>query len=103
MSARESPDELLASRARVADQVVYRTFPTETVVLNLATGKYHGLNASAGRMLEALERSDSVGEALAELTGEYDAPPAEIERDLRRLCGALLERGLIELKDPERR
>ena len=36
--------------------VVYRTFVTETVALNIETGQYHGLNATAGRMLEVLER-----------------------------------------------
>lgn len=92
-------DELLAARVRVPDQVVYRSFPEETVMLNLTTGKYHGLNQTAGRMLETLERSESVAGALAELTREYEAAPAEIERDLRDLCAALLERGLIELED----
>ena len=92
-------DELLAARVRVPDQVVYRSFPEETVMLNLTTGKYHGLNQTAGRMLETLARSESVAGALAELTREYEAAPAEIERDLRDLCAALLERGLIELED----
>ena len=68
-------------------------------MLNLSTGKYHGLNQTAGRMLETLERSESVAGALSELTREYEASPAEIERDLRELCTALLERELIELED----
>jgi hypothetical protein len=93
-------DRLLAARVRLAEQVVYRTFPSETVVLNLNTGKYHGLNSMAGRMLQALERSETVGEALAELTEEYEAPPEEIERDLRELCSALVERHLVELEEP---
>lgn len=92
-------EELLAARVRVPDQVVYRSFPGETVMLNLTTGKYHGLNQTAGRMLETLERSESVAGALAELTREYEAPAAEIERDLRDLCAALLERELIVLED----
>jgi len=51
-------------RARVPNNVVYRTFAYETVVLNLNTGKYHGLNRTAGRMLESLDRSPTVGEAV---------------------------------------
>ena len=46
---------LLTCKVTVPQHVVYRSFPTETVVLNLNTGKYHGLNATAGRMLDELE------------------------------------------------
>lgn len=92
------PDELLASRLRVPEHVVYRAFPGDTVILNLETGKYHGLNQTGGQMLEVLERSDSVAAALEELTERYDVPPAELERDLRELCADLLERNLVELE-----
>ena len=50
-----SDQALLASRARLPQHVVHRSFVAETVVLNLRTGKYHGLNPTAGRMLEALD------------------------------------------------
>jgi len=92
-------DTLLAAKVRVPEGVVYRAFPQETVMLNLSTGRYHGLNPTAGRMLETLERSKSVADALSELISEYEAPAGEIERDLRNLCMALLERELIELED----
>jgi hypothetical protein len=96
-----APDELMAARVRVPRQVVYRSFPGETVVLNLDTGQYHGLNPTAARMLEQLESSDNVAEALAALTSEFEVPVAEIERDLRELCAALLDRRLIELEPAE--
>ena len=52
--------DILRSSARLPDHVVYRTFVYETVVLNLQTGKYHGLNRTGGRMLELLEREPTV-------------------------------------------
>jgi hypothetical protein len=79
--------------------VVYRRLPTETVVFNLQTGKYHGLNATAGSMLEALERSPNICEAATTVAGEYAQPQAMIERDMCQLCDGLLARGLIELDD----
>jgi len=88
---------LLASAIRVPSHVVYRTFPSETVVLNLQTGRYHGLNVTAGRMLEALEASASVREAVGRLATEYGQEPALVRRDLCELCWALLERGLVEI------
>lgn len=88
--------EILDLKVKVPQNVVFRSFPTETVVLNLQTGKYHGLNPTAGRMLEALAASDSVREAAATVAGEYENPPETIEADISELCRRLLERGLIE-------
>jgi hypothetical protein len=88
---------LPTSRIRVPEHVVYRSFPSETVVLNLQTGKYHGLNATAGSMLEALQRVPCVRDAAVVVAGEYAQPQATVEQDMRELCNGLLARGLIEL------
>jgi hypothetical protein len=91
---------LLKGKVTIPNHVVYRSFPSETVVLNLQTGKYHGLNATAGRMLEALERAATVGDAAIELTIAYDRDRSAIKLDLCELCNALLQRGLIDVDDP---
>jgi hypothetical protein len=91
--------ELLAARVRLPQHVVHRSFVAETVVLNLQTGQYHGLNPTAGRMLEALERAPTVGATAPELTSEYGVAQEQIERDLLALTQGLLERGLIEIVD----
>jgi Coenzyme PQQ synthesis protein D (PqqD) len=88
---------LLAATVKLPQHVVFRSFPTETVMLNLQTGRYHGLNATAGQMLEALKRTPCVGDAAATLADSYDQAPVTIERDLCALCRSLLERGLIEI------
>jgi len=88
---------LSASKIRVPGHVVYRRLPSETVMFNLRTGKYHGLNATAGDMLETLERACSVGEAAMIVAGEYEQPQVVVERDMCELCDGLLARGLIEL------
>jgi Coenzyme PQQ synthesis protein D (PqqD) len=91
-------DRLASMRARVPSHIVYRGFPHETVVLNLETGLYHGLNAVAGDMLTALERSDSVGAAAARLAADYAQPLERVTADLAELCEGLAERGLIQLE-----
>jgi Coenzyme PQQ synthesis protein D (PqqD) len=88
---------LLGERIELPQHVVYRSFPSETVVLNLQTGKYHGLNPSAGRMLEAVERADSVRDAVAQVAAEFGQPQSVIERDICDLCRLLLDRGLVEI------
>jgi len=78
--------------------VVHRDFASETVILNLQTGIYHGLNASAGRMLEELQRAARVADAAAALADSYDQPLEVLERDICALCRDLLERGLVEVE-----
>ena len=77
--------------------VVFRAFPHETVVLNLETGKYHGLNPTAGHMLELLEQAETIELAATRLAEEYGRDADEIRADLYDLCRELHERGLLEI------
>ena len=88
-------------RVVVPQHVVHRRFPNETVVLNLRTGKYHGLNPTAGMMLEELARSGSVAETAAAVATEHGREVAEVEADLLDLVAALRERDLIEIQVDE--
>src|SRR4051794_6685638 len=87
------------TRARVPANVVYRVFPGETVLLNLETGKYHGLNPTGGRMYELLDKSGTVESAASALAAEYGRDPAEVLNDIRVLCASLEERNLIEIDE----
>jgi hypothetical protein len=90
---------LLNARVLVPDDVVFRSFPAETVVLNLSTGRYHGLNATAGRMLDALTAGGTVHEAAVTVARTYDQPLSVVEKDVCGLCVELLERGLVQLRE----
>jgi hypothetical protein len=90
-----SDQDLLETGVQLPQHVVHRSFVAETVVLNLKTGKYHGLNPTAGRMLEALDAASTVGDAAPVLAAEYGLELEQIQRDLLVLTRGLLERELI--------
>lgn len=91
-------EAMLDAVVHVPKHVVYRSFEAETVLLNLQTGQYHGLNRSGGRMIELLgETGGSVRVAIERLAGEYGEDPADIEEGLALFCAALASRGLIEV------
>jgi hypothetical protein len=96
MEAASGNDHLLSTRLRVPDHVVYRDFGDETVVLNLDSGRYHGLNPTAAAMLAAVDGAETIGAAVEPLAAELDQPVDVVERDLLELCEALTERGLME-------
>ena len=94
------PDRsLLDEQARVPQHVVYRDFVNETVVLNLQTGTYHGLNPTAGRMLQAVERAGSIRDAAAQLATDYAWDLPTVENDLVQLCQTLVTDGLLQFQD----
>ncbi len=90
---------LLRSRVRVPGHVVYRDFGDETVILNLDSGLYHGLNRTAAAMVERLGDSETVDAAVDRISADFDQPRERVERDVLDLCRALGERGLIERDD----
>ncbi len=95
-------ETVVEERVVIPQHVVHRRFPTETVVLNLRTGKYHGLNPTAGAMLEELGLTGSVARTAAAIAAEHGREPEEVEADLRELVVALRERELIEIQvEPE--
>jgi hypothetical protein len=92
-------DQLLSATAQVPEHVVYRAFEQETLLLNLDTGQYHGLNATGGRLIELLGPAGGVlREAIGLLAQEYDVAFDEIAPDLVAFCHALEERGLIAIE-----
>jgi hypothetical protein len=93
-----TPDSnILQRRVTVPKHVVFRDFVSETVLLNIETGQYHGLNPVAGRMLSVLDSVGSVEEAARRLAQEFEQPLDRIETDLAELCEGLIERRLLEI------
>jgi hypothetical protein len=93
--------DLLTARVRVPQHVVFREFPAETVVLNLQTEQYHGLNPTAGAMLAELGRGHTVSEAAVAVARQFDRSEDEVRGHMVGLCAQLLDRGLIELVPDE--
>jgi Coenzyme PQQ synthesis protein D (PqqD) len=89
---------LNAASVSVPAHVVYRAFAGETVILNLETGKYHGLNVTGGRMLQLLDGAESIAEAASAFARDYGKLLSEVEGDIRSFCTRLCERGLIDIR-----
>ena len=81
-----------------SDDAVFRELEGESVLLNLETGMYYGLDAVGTRAWQLAAADGSLRAVRDALVDEYDAEPAVIERDLLALADALVGKGLWTLK-----
>ena len=85
-----------SDRFAVSEEVVAREVGGETVLLDLASGMYFGLDAVGARVWELLSgEAHSHGVLSDRIVDEYDAPRERIEADLTALLDDLTERGLV--------
>jgi hypothetical protein len=92
-----TPDLALDDRLVVAADVVSRDLEGETVILNLETGLYFGLDAVGTTIWNRLRERSSLREVLRDVLTEYDVSPDVATADLLRLAGELLAKGLVQV------
>jgi hypothetical protein len=85
---------------RLSPDVVFRELEGEAVILDLASGRYFGLNAVGTRIWTLLDAGTPIEEIIQAVAEEYDADAEQIDRDVKALIEALSSRGLIVRSDP---
>lgn len=75
--------------------VVARGVADETVLLDLESGTYYGLDAVGTRVWQLLKEGRSVSEACDVLLDEYDVERAQLQSDIDALIADLIEKKLI--------
>ena len=90
---------LFSRRVVVPDSVLFRELSGESVILNLRTESYLGLDDVGTRMWAVLTSEPSIQAAYDVLLAEYDVAPDALRSDLERLLGQLLDQQLITLKN----
>lgn len=91
-------EDIRGCRVRVPDHVVRRVFSAETVLLNVRTGQYHGLEEIGSRFFAVVAEAPDLAAASAVLRAEFEQPAERIDLDLAAFCTDLLECDLIELE-----
>ena len=71
----------------------------ETVILNMNTGIYHGLNEVGNFIWNLIQQPQVVKDVHERLLQEYEIEDSVCESDLFALLKDLLDAGLIEVKN----
>jgi len=84
---------------RAPEHVLMRELQGESVLLNLESETYFGLDEVGTRMWQVLTVAPSIQVAYEALLAEYDVTPEVLRQDLEALLGQLLELVLLEMND----
>ena len=87
-------------RVSVAPDVMFRVVGDESVLLDLKSENYLGLDAMGTRMWTVLTESPSIQAAYDTLRMEYDVESDDLRHDLQEFLSRLQENELIEILPP---
>ena len=74
----------MSDRIELSSDVVSREVGSETMLLNLASGTYFGLDPVGARFWQLLEEGRTAVEARDVILNEYDVEPARLARKAKR-------------------
>ena len=88
-----------SSRIKIPEAVLISRLQEESVILNLDSERYFGLDDVGTKFLNALTNSDSIEAAYQLLLDEYDVERDVLRTDLTVLVDHLLAQGLVEIAE----
>src|SRR5436853_5142518 len=92
-----APMVSFTNRAVTPAHVLVRILDRESVLLNLETEQYFGLDETGTRMWQLVTTSPNIDAAYQELLAEYDVQPETLRENLTELLGHLVEHGLLQV------
>lgn len=81
----------------IGDGVVFREIGDESVILNLDTGIYFGLDAVGTAIWRLLQERGALRAVYEALLQQYDVAPEVLEGDLLRLMEELQAKALVHV------
>lgn len=87
----------LSDKVNIPTQVMARTVGDETVILDLASGSYYGLDPVGARMWQLMSEGQTLAAICGLLLEEYDVHREALEADILQLTEELLGKGLVVL------
>ena len=84
-------------QVRIPNSVIIQMLEGKSILLNLQTNTYYGLNLVGTRMIQTLDKVDSIERAAFILVDEFDVIQETLTHDMVQLIQQLLRQGLLEV------
>lgn len=88
----------MSNTVSISDEVLSQEVRGETVLLDLSSEQYFGLDKVGTRIWHLLREGRTLGDALETMLAEYEVDRKQIEADLDELLGDLIDAGLVSLE-----
>ena len=85
----------LDTRLTIPTQVMSRLVGEETVLLDLASGHYFGLDSVGKLIWESVSEGKTLAAAVDAIVAEYEVEKSQAEADVTAFASQLVERGLL--------
>jgi hypothetical protein len=93
MNPADSPTSITA--VTIPPEVMARQVGDETVLLDLASGKYFGLDPVGTRMWHLLAEGKPLAAVCDAIAAEFEVARPQVEEDLQQLLAELKTEGLV--------
>ena len=87
----------LSVKVMIPAQVMARTVGDDTVILDLASGTYYGLDPVGARMWQLMGEGKTLADVCETMLDEYEVTLEALESDILRLTEELRAKGLVSL------
>jgi lipoate-protein ligase B len=87
------------TRVRLAEDVLMQKVGDDAILLNLNTENYFTLDEVGTRIINTLQESDSVKQAIGKLVGIYEVDESKLTSDAIRLVEECEQHGLLQVTE----
>jgi hypothetical protein len=87
----------LTDKALVPAEVIFRQVGNETVLLDLSSGTYFGLDPVGTRMWQLIETGSSLAEVVDQIAEQYEISRDVLEQDALAFARDLIQKKLISV------
>lgn len=89
----------LPTKVKISDDVLFQEVAGDTVLLNMESEYYFGLNATGTRVWELLSQDESPESVFQVLKQEYKTDETQLRTDLAQLIAHLAAKNLVTIED----
>ena len=94
-------NNFIKRHVKIHPDVLFQVVNGETVLLNLKNERYFGLDEVGTRIWQLLNDDGDLQKVFEIMLDEYDVDAFQLEQDIGKLVGELVEAGLIEIRIEE--
>ena len=89
---------MLPQRVILSTEALFQEIGGEGVILDLASSTYFGLDEVGVRLWQLRQENSTLKSAMVNLLSEYEVETDQLEQDVEKLIGQLIEAGLVKVE-----